>query len=88
MSAYDRFLGWLCFQLLGVDMPAIEDAIQAIDGLHRPDGGYAELADQPASQTNATAAAIGFLLMHDALPPEKRAHTARFLADMQRRMEG
>jgi geranylgeranyl transferase type-2 subunit beta len=83
VSAYHTFLGSLCFQLLGVDMPAIVDAIHAIDALNRPDGGYAELADQPASQTSGTAAAVAFLVMHDALPPERTAHTARFLAEMQ-----
>ena len=83
VSAYHTFLGSLCFQLLEVDMPAIEDAIDAISALNRADGGYAELADQAASQTNATAAAVGFLVMHDALPPEKAAATARFLAKMQ-----
>ena len=83
MSAYHTFLGSLCFQMLGVEMPAIEDAIPAIAALNRPDGGYAELADQAASQTSATAAAVAFLVMHDALPPEKTAGTARFLAEMQ-----
>jgi geranylgeranyl transferase type-2 subunit beta len=82
-SAYHTFLGSLCFQLLGVEMPAIEDAIHAIEGLNRPDGGYAELADQTASQTNATAAAVGFLFMHNALMPETATPTSRFLAKMQ-----
>ena len=84
VSAYHTFLGSLCFQMLSVDMPAIGKAIQAVGSLSRSDGGFAELADQQASQTNATAAAVGFLLMHDALPAEKTTTgTARFLVEMQ-----
>ena len=83
VSAYHTFLGALCFQMLGDEMPAIEDAAVALESLNRPDGGYAELAGQTASQTSATAAAVAFLLMHDALPEENAAKTARFLAAMQ-----
>jgi geranylgeranyl transferase type-2 subunit beta len=82
-SAYHTFLGSLCFQMLGVAMPALDGAILAVNGLHRPDGGYAEVADQRVSQTNATAAAVGFLVMHDAVPAESLAGTAGFLAKMQ-----
>lgn len=82
-SAYHTFLGSLCYQMLGVDMPAIKDATAAVAALKRPDGGYAELADQTESQTSATAAAVAFLVMHDALSPENAADTARFLAEMQ-----
>jgi geranylgeranyl transferase type-2 subunit beta len=83
VSAYHTFLGGLCFQMLGIEMPAVEDAARAIEALRRADGGYAELAGQDGSQTNATAAAIGFLAMHDALPPEQAASAARFLAAVQ-----
>jgi geranylgeranyl transferase type-2 subunit beta len=82
VSAYHTFLASLCFQLLGADMPAIEDAVRAIGSLKRADGGYAEMPDQATSQTNATAAAVAFLLMHNALPSET-ADTAGFLAAMQ-----
>jgi geranylgeranyl transferase type-2 subunit beta len=83
VSAYHTFLGSLCFELLGTAMPAVDDAVHAIADLGRPDGGYAELADQAASQTSATAAAIAFLAMHDALAPEQMAGAVRFLAGMQ-----
>jgi geranylgeranyl transferase type-2 subunit beta len=83
VSAYHTFLGALCFQMLGVEMPETVEAIEAIQSLRRPDGGYAELAGQSRSQTNATAAAIGFLAMHGAVPPEQATETARFLAGMQ-----
>jgi geranylgeranyl transferase type-2 subunit beta len=83
VSAYHTFLGSLCFQLLGIAMPAVDDAIRTVANLQRPDGGYAELADQPASQTSATAAAMAFLAMHNALPPEKSTGAVPFLAKMQ-----
>ena len=69
--------------MLGVEMPAVEDAVRSVESLQRPDGGYAELAGQTASQTSATAAASAFLLMQDALPPERSARAADFLTEMQ-----
>ena len=83
VSAYHTFLGALCFQMLGVEMPAVEDAVLAVQSLGRPDGGYAELAGQGLSQTSATAAALAFLTMHEALPTEKIPLAARFLVEMQ-----
>jgi geranylgeranyl transferase type-2 subunit beta len=83
VSAYHTFLGALCFQMLGSEIPAGEDAVHAVEGLRREDGGYAELAGQAESQTSATAAAVAFLLMRDALSPDHAAQTARFLAAMQ-----
>jgi geranylgeranyl transferase type-2 subunit beta len=83
VSAYHTFLGALCFQILGVEMPMSEETIAAIEGLRCSDGGYAEQSGQTASQTSATAAAVAVLMMNNALPPEKMAETARFLARMQ-----
>ena len=83
VSAYHTFLAALCFQMLRVDIPAIDNAIDAIESLRRSDGGYVELAGQTASQTSATAAAVAFLMMHDAMMPDKVAGTAQFLAKMQ-----
>jgi geranylgeranyl transferase type-2 subunit beta len=83
VSAYHTFLGALCFQMLGNEIPASEDAVLAVEGLRREDGGYAELAGKAESQTSATAAAVGFLLMHDALSPDHATQTAQFLAAMQ-----
>ena len=69
--------------MVGEVFPAAAAAVRAIEALKRPDGGYAELDGQPASQTSATAAAVAFLMMHDALPPVQAAEAVRFLADMQ-----
>jgi geranylgeranyl transferase type-2 subunit beta len=83
VSAYHTFLGALCFQMLGVDLPAVGGAIHGVAALRRPDGGYAELAGGTASQTNATAAAVALLTMHDALSPDDAADAAHFLSAMQ-----
>ena len=83
VSAYHTFLGALCFQLLGIDMPMGEEAIAAVETLRCPDGGYAERAGQTASQTSATAAAVAFLITNNALSPETMAETSRFLAQME-----
>ena len=81
-SAYHTFLGSLCYQMLGAEMSAVRDSIRAIESLRRPDGGYAELAGQAGSQTSATAAALGFLTLHDATPADT-ADSVQFLAAMQ-----
>ena len=83
VSAYATFLGALCCQMLGEDLPALKDAVDVVAALKRCDGGYAELEGQPVSQTSATAAAVAFLMMQDALVPEKTAETAQFIARMQ-----
>jgi geranylgeranyl transferase type-2 subunit beta len=82
-SAYHTFLGELCFQMLGVDIPAAGRSVAAVEALRQPDGGFAELAGQTASQTSATAAAVAVLMMHDALSPAKIAEAAQSLACMQ-----
>ena len=82
-SAYHTFLGALSFQMLQVDMPAGRQAVGAIEALKQPDGGFAELAGQTAAQTSATAAAVAFLMMHDAISPADGAAVAQFLAGMQ-----
>lgn len=82
-SAYHTFLGALCFQLLGLDAPEAGKAIDAIGGLARPDGGFAELSEQRHSQTNATAAAVAFLLMHDALSTDRQREVVGFLTAMR-----
>jgi geranylgeranyl transferase type-2 subunit beta len=83
VSAYDTFLGGLCLQMLGEEFPRIEDAVRAVEALKQPDGGYAEIAGQPASQTAATAAATAFLTMHEAIAPERSAETVDFLFSLQ-----
>ncbi len=82
-SAYYTFFGALCFQMLGEPMPGVDGAIQAVEALGRADGGFAELDGQPASQTNATAAAVAFLTMRDALCSSHRTQVIGFLSSVQ-----
>jgi geranylgeranyl transferase type-2 subunit beta len=82
-SAYHTFIGALCFQMLDVEFPSAPNAVAAIEALRCPNGGYTESAGQTSPQTNATAAAVAMLLMHDALPPHAITPTAQFLASMQ-----
>jgi geranylgeranyl transferase type-2 subunit beta len=88
VSAYQTFLGALCFAMLGETMPAGDAAARAVQSLYRPDGGYAELDNQRMSQTSATAAAVALLTMHHAITPARAAPTLRFLAGMQSRDGG
>jgi len=83
VSAYNTFMAALCFQMLKMDFPDAERAVAAIRNLRRHDGGYCEMPGQPASQTNATSAAVAFLTMQDALEPESTPASAGFLASMQ-----
>jgi geranylgeranyl transferase type-2 subunit beta len=83
VSAYHTFLGSLCMQLLGEEMPAVKDATAAIDHLRRPEGGYAEFAGQREPQTNATAAAAAFLMLHVAMTAEKSQGIVHYLTQAQ-----
>ncbi len=87
VSAYRTFLGTLCLQMLGDEGPGPE-AIDAIRGLRREDGGYAERSGDSAAQTNATAAAVALQLMRGGLAKPMAAETAGFLASMQARDGG
>jgi geranylgeranyl transferase type-2 subunit beta len=83
VSAYQTFLGGLCFRMLGEELPSVEGAVRALQALKRPDGGYAEMDGQSASQTSATAAAVAFLSMHNVLMPEQSSDTVDYFAKMQ-----
>ena len=82
-SAYRTFLAALCYSMLDEELPERDNAIEALQKLKRPDGGYAEMSNQAVSQTNATAAAVAFLMMSNAFTEEEAATTIRFLANMQ-----
>jgi len=81
-TAYATFLAALSLGLLGDEMPQAQRAAAAIGALQQSDGGFAQ---EPggASQTNSTAAAVGFLFMHDALGPEPTARAVAYLVARQ-----
>ena len=59
--AYRTFTGLLCRELIGQE--ASEAQADGLMLLQRADGGYAESADQPVPQTNATAAVMGSMVI-------------------------
>jgi prenyltransferase beta subunit len=83
VSAYYTFLGALCYACLRREMPSARDAVRAVMDLRQGDLGFAETAGQGHAQTNATAAAAGFLGLCDALSEETVEGVARYLAGMQ-----
>ncbi|MGE5608678.1 MAG: prenyltransferase/squalene oxidase repeat-containing protein [Bacillota bacterium] len=83
ISAYNTFLGALCYACMQMEMPLAPGAVQAVMDLRRPDLGFAEMPGQGCAQTNATAAAAGFLGLCDALSEDLIAAITQYLASMQ-----
>jgi geranylgeranyl transferase type-2 subunit beta len=88
VSAYQTFLGSLCLEMLGEEMPNKKEAAIAIEQLKRPAGGYTEFAGQTEPQTSATAAAVAVLMLHGELNEERGADAIRFLLNSQCRDGG
>lgn len=82
-STYHSFLVGLCYQLLGKDVPRLEELVQFIHARRREDGGFVEIAPMRRGGTNPTAGAIGALqLIGDGLTDEIRDGVIEFLARM------
>ncbi|MCE5239921.1 hypothetical protein LLH23_15755 [bacterium] len=81
-TAYATFLAALSLDLLGEQMPDAERATAALLALRQPDGGFAQEAGGP-SQTNSTSAAVGVLLLENALPAEAATRARAYLATRQ-----
>src|SRR5207302_226391 len=60
-STYQTFLVALCYQLLGRDLPRLDDAVRFVRSRRRDDGGFVEIAPMRRAGTNPTAAAVGIL---------------------------
>jgi geranylgeranyl transferase type-2 subunit beta len=67
VSAYQTFLAVLCLQMLDEPAPS-EATVERVASLQRDSGGFAERADDDRAQSNATSAALGVLLIGNALP--------------------
>ncbi len=76
------FIAAMCRQMLG-QQALSSGEIAAIRSLRRPDGGFADTADQPLGQTNATVAAIALLSLAGDARPDELTAARRFLAAMQ-----
>jgi geranylgeranyl transferase type-2 subunit beta len=83
VSAYHTFLGALCCELLGGALPEAAGARERLRGLRCADGGYGDHRGASSGQTNATAAAVAFLLGREALPADAARAAVDFLASMQ-----
>jgi geranylgeranyl transferase type-2 subunit beta len=82
-GAYHTFLAALCWEMLGQTAPQAEAAVEMIAGLQGAGGGFREQAGEGVEQTNATAAAVAYLLMRDALSEQRGRAATDFLATMQ-----
>lgn len=83
VSAYATFIAALCAEMLELDLPAAAEAVAALHALRGPQGGYRESPASGQEQTNATAAAVAFLTMQEALSEEAAGSAASFLGAMQ-----
>jgi geranylgeranyl transferase type-2 subunit beta len=61
-SAYCTFLGALCEDTLAPAHPSLMGSFEAILRLQLPNGGFIDTGSDNAPQTNATSAAVGYLL--------------------------
>lgn len=88
-GVYHTFLAALCYQLLGRPMPGTERALKVVCACRREDGGFADQADAAIEGgTNPTAAAVAFLVMHDALDSAIAEKVVDFIGAMQREEGG
>jgi len=81
-GAYRTFLAGLCFQMLAVPMPLAE-AAAAIALLQGPGGGFREQRGEGLEQTNATAAAVAFLLLAERLTDKQAQGAVNFMVKQQ-----
>lgn len=82
-SAYRTFLAGLCFQMLAAPMPRAAEATAAIALLQGPGGGFREQRGEGQEQTNATAAAVAFLLLEERLTEEQAQDAVNFMVTQQ-----
>lgn len=82
-STYHTFLVGLCYELLGREVPRLDDAVRFVLTRRREDGGFVEIAPMRRSGTNPTAAAVGLMrLLGRELEAGIRTGVVNFLAQM------
>jgi prenyltransferase beta subunit len=82
-SAYQTFVADCVLELLGRGLPDWRDAVSKVSALQRADDGFADRPGDGTGQTNATAAALAFLAMHESLTEEMRERAVAFLTRAQ-----
>jgi geranylgeranyl transferase type-2 subunit beta len=82
-TPYDTFLSALCRQMLGEEPFQGERPYELLRPFECPDGGFAQAVGETAGQTNATAAAVGALVIGGDLSEAAAQGASRFLLAMQ-----
>lgn len=82
-SVYACFLAALCAEMLAVECPAVVAAQPVVLACQGPAGGFRESPEAEREQTNATAAALGYLGLQGALDAAVAQPAGRFLLARQ-----
>ena len=82
-SAYHTFLAGLCYQMLEEPLPQADEVSAAITRLQGPAGGFREQLSEGVEQTNATAAAVAFLLLEERLTEKQAQGAIDFMVKQQ-----
>ncbi len=83
ISAYNTYIGGLCYEVLCEDTRQVAAAASALGSLQGAGGGFKEQPGEGCEQTSATAAAIGFLQMTGRCSRQQAAAATGFLQLMQ-----
>ena len=82
-NAYQTFIAALCLELLGEEFEYAGEAVAETAGLQTESGGFRNQPGEGLAQTSATAAALGFLTLQEALSEDQTRDACAFLAAMQ-----
>lgn len=83
ISAYNTFLAVLCLDMLDREITSLQNMIEQVRNLECKDGGYCETPGEIDGQTNATAAALAFLRIVNALEEDDIRRAEAFFRAMQ-----
>ena len=82
-STYHTFLAALAYEMFGASVPDAAAALAFLKTRQREDGGFVEIPPMRRSGTNPTAAAVGAMLVIDAVPADVRDRVADFFPLVQ-----
>lgn len=82
-SAYLTFLAALSCEISGAAFPAGDQAVAALRGLRKPDGGFSDTPGETLAQASTTAAAVAALGLLGAVDVQETAQAALYLAGLQ-----
>jgi geranylgeranyl transferase type-2 subunit beta len=82
-STYQTFLTVLCYELMGLEIPDVDQVVQFLSQREHPEGGFLEVRVGKRAGVNPTAAAIGALKTLNALNEVTCQRTIEFLLDQE-----